>query len=219
MNSGPAVGTPAAEHQNQATPKENSEMKLLRYLFALTLVCALSGMAKADPIDFHMVVVDAGTPLNTIYLVPPASPVDFSFGPCSSSYGPNEDGCAYFVNSMGYGLTSLQLEFPDAGSPAAGQTPNCSPSGTGLDFFAASSCSISGNNFIINFSDGLIPNGTAFIIAEDGVPTCDGSDPWTGTLSANAPEPSSMWLMSTGVLMLGAFFYAKRRNGLGSTDL
>ena len=194
-------------------------MKLLRCFFALTLVCAVSGMAKADPIDFHMVVVDAGTPLSTIYLVPPPSSVDFTFGPCSSSYGPSDDGCAYFVNAMGYGLTSLQLEFPDANGPAAGQTPNCSPSGTGLDFFAASSCYVSGNNFIIDFSDGLIPNGTAFIIAEDGVPTGDGNDPWNGTLSANAPEPSSILLLSTGALMLGTFLYSKRRKGLGEVGL
>jgi hypothetical protein len=36
--------------------------------------------------------------------------------------------------------------------------------------------------------------------------------PPAGTVT---PEPSSIWLMSTGALMLGAFFYYKRNNGFG----
>jgi hypothetical protein len=33
------------------------------------------------------------------------------------------------------------------------------------------------------------------------------------------PEPSSIWLMSTGVLMLGGFFFYKRRNVFGEMHL
>lgn len=36
--------------------------------------------------------------------------------------------------------------------------------------------------------------------------------PPAGTVT---PEPGSIWLMSTGALLLGAFFYSRRRHGMG----
>jgi hypothetical protein len=219
LNSGPAVGTPAAENQNQGIPKENSEMKLLRCLFALTLVCALSGIAKADPFDFHMVVVDPPTPDNPTFTVTDiqTSPVTVSFTNTCAIDGsglPTYDGCAAFINGTGAPLTTLELVMPNSGL-SAGQTPNCTqPSGIGTDFFSSGSCPTPGpgQNYVIDFTDGSIPINTYFVIAETGVPTDD--TPWTGTLSTT-PEPSSMWLMSTGAVMLGAFLYSRRRNGLG----
>jgi hypothetical protein len=73
-----------------------------------------------------------------------------------------------------------------------------------------------GNNFVLDYSDGTIPQGFPngiFTIAESGV---DPADFPTGTLTVNVtPEPSSIWMLSTGALMLGTFLYSKRRKGLG----
>jgi hypothetical protein len=191
-------------------------------LLVITMVFALSGIAKADNLDFHMVVVDAGTPASTIYLVPPPSPVTFQFDPCNPLLSPTADGCAYFVNLTGSTLTNLTLVLPDSGN-ALGQMPNLDQSGfTTLAggpetyFFTQTQYSISGGNYILSFSGGSILNDQAFTIAENGVDVS--ATPWTGTLTTT-PEPNSIWLLSTGAMMLGAFFYYKRRNGLGDQRL
>ncbi|MDQ2840829.1 MAG: PEP-CTERM sorting domain-containing protein [Acidobacteriota bacterium] len=196
-------------------------MKLLRCLFALTLVCALSGMAKADPVDFHMVVVDPSFSTDSIISLTPAPIVTFTAcvpGEIPGTVDPYE-GCASFENSTPSALTNLELVFPNNGVLNS-QTPNCSPDpgvigNSSVDFFQTFSCNIVGGNYILDFSDGNIPVGTLFTIAEDGV--APGDFP-PGTLSSTnvTPEPSSILLMSTGALLLGAFFYSRRRNGLGS---
>jgi hypothetical protein len=200
-------------------------MKLLRCLPLIAAVCLLSGIAKADPVDFHMVVVDppAGsfstTPITT--LTPP--PI-ISFSNCVAGEIPGTvdpyEGCASFENSTSSALTNLQLLFPDT-SALNSQTANCSPdpgtvSGTSVDFFQDFSCSIVNGNYVLDFTDGSIPVGALFTIAENGVaPDCFPD----GTLNTNVtPEPSSIWLLSTGVLLLGFFFY-KHRTGFGEIGL
>jgi hypothetical protein len=201
-------------------------MKLFRYLFAIMLTCALSAMAKADTADFHMVIVDppqgsfSTTPITS--LTPP--PI-ISFSNCAPGQIPGTvdpyEGCASFENSTSSALTSLQLEFPDT-DILNSQTPNCSPdpgvvSGASVDFFKTFSCSIVNGNYILDFSNGNIPVGALFTIAENGVAADCFPD---GTLtSTSTPEPSSIWLLSTGALLLGGFFYTKRRNGFGATGL
>ena len=190
-------------------------MKLLRCLPLIAMVCMLSGIAKADPVDFHMVVVDPPAPTNPTFTVTDitSSPVIVSFTDTCSIDGssvPTFDGCAAFINGTGSALTSLDLLMPNSGL-AAGQTPNCTTSGTGTDFFSTASCPTPapGADYMIDFSGGSIPANDYFVIAESGVDVS--TTPWTGTLTTT-PEPSSIWLLSTGVVLLGFFFY-KRRNG------
>jgi hypothetical protein len=207
-----------AAEKNQGTSKENLEMKLLRCLPLIATVCMLSGIAKADPVDFHMVVVDPPTPSNPTFSVTDitSSPVIVSFTDTCSIDGssvPTFDGCAAFINGTGSALTSLDLDMPNSGL-AANQMPNCSTSGTGTDFFSSAFCPspAPGADYIIDFSGGSIPPDTYFVIAESGVDVS--TTPWTGTLTTT-PEPSSIWLLSTGVLLLGGFFFYKRRNSFG----
>ena len=212
------------------------EMKLLRYVLAMMFICMLSGMAKAN--DFRLTIPDAGgdnPSFNTTSIT--STPVDVTFAACvTGEVGPGAnltyDGCASFLNSTGSAITSLELVFPNVPT-LGGQTVNCAldggtgdatPSG-GIDFFQDASCSLVGatlvdgtlvgGDYILDFSDGTIADGAFFNIAEQGV--APGDFP-PGTLTAT-PEPGSIWLLSTGVLLLGGFFYYKRRNGFGAIGL
>jgi hypothetical protein len=196
-------------------------MKLLRCLFALMLVCALSGMAKADPIDFHMVVVDPPG-FNVTDLTTTSATVGFTA--CDAGQLPSGIvgayvGCDTFENLTGAPITSLELMFPDTGA-LVGQAANCTADAGAVNFFSVATCNLVDGFFVLDYSGGSIPQGFpsgVFTIAEAGVDPSDFPD---GTLTANVtPEPSSIWLMSTGVLMLGAFFYSRRRNGFGSMGL
>jgi hypothetical protein len=212
----------AGRNENSGTSKETSQMKLLRCFFALTLVCAMSGLAKADPVDFHMVVVDppaAGFITTPITSLTPPPVVSFSAcvpGQIPGTVDPYE-GCASFENSTSSPLTFLQLEFPNT-SALNSQTANCSldpGNATAVNFFQTVSCALVNGNYILDFSNGSIPVGDLFTIAENGVaPDCFPD----GTLTST-PEPSSIWLMATGALMLGSFFYSRHRKGLAAMGL
>jgi hypothetical protein len=183
------------------------------------LVCALSGMAKADPIDFHMVVVDPPG-FNVTDLTTTSATVGFTA--CDAGQLPSGIvgayvGCDTFENLTGASLTSLELAFPDTGA-LVGQVASCTPDAGPVNFFTNATCSIVNGFFVLDYSGGSIPQGFpggVFTIAEAGVDPSLFPD---GTLTTT-PEPSSIWLMSTGALLLGAFFYSKRRNGFGSMGL
>jgi hypothetical protein len=99
-------------------------------------------------------------------------------------------------------------------------TADCDPdTALGPNFFSASpTCGLVNGFFVLDYTDGSIPVGFpngVFTIAESGIPVDDFP---IGTLTVS-PEPSSIWLLSTGALLLGVFFYSKRRNGIGSMGL
>jgi hypothetical protein len=201
-------------------------MKLLRCLPLIAMVCMLSGIAKADPVDFHGVIVDpppgsfSTTPINS--LTPPTV-VEFAAcvpGEIPGTVDPYE-GCASFENSTSAPITFLQLVFPDT-TTLGGQPVSCAADGadtpggpTSANVFQSNSCALVGDNYVLDFSDGSISVGELFTVAENGVSPGDFPD---GTLTAT-PEPSSIWLLSTGALLLGGFFYYKRRNGFGEIGL
>jgi hypothetical protein len=197
-------------------------MKLLRCFVALALASALAGIAKADPIDYHAVIVDppAGrfstTPITSL-----TSPTVIKFKSCVPGEIPGTvdpyEGCASFENSTAAPITSLQLEFPDT-TTLGGQPVSCALDGTdtpggptSANVFQTTSCALVGGDYILDFSDGSISVGDLFTVAENGVRPRDFPD---GTLTST-PEPSSIWLLSTGALLLGGFFYYKRHNGFG----
>jgi len=201
-------------------------MKFLRCLFALMLVSALSGMAKADPVDFHLVVVDPTVisfPTTIINALDPTPPVTFL--PCVDGQIPGVsetyEGCASFINSTTGPITSLELVFPN-NNALGSQASDCDldPS-TAVNDFQSVTCPAPGDTYVLDFTDpttpGGIPIGATFTVAEEGVNPADFP---VGTLTTNVtPEPSSIWLMSTGALLLSAFFYSRRRNGFGSIGL
>lgn len=188
-------------------------MKLLRYLPAIVTICALSGMAQAHA--FKLGVFDA-PPSEIEFTGAPLSGLMFS--PCSSG---STDGCITIENDTGQMLTSLQLEFSATGLSTAG---SCN-TGTGEAFTNCSYSETTGSNpqYIFDFSggsgvgftEGDDNSGNTFTIQVSGENFTD-FGPLTLT---STPEPSSIVLLSTGGLLLGAFFYYKRRNGLGDVSL
>lgn len=206
-------------------------MRVLRCLFAVALVCGLSGVAKADAVDFQMVVVDPQPPAYLVHIITDDSFI-FSFAPCVSPgqipTGTNFVGCFTGENETGHALTSLQVFVPFI----PGQVAGCALSGTGLDLFTTVTCGSVPGGYLLNFSGGSIPSGdgdhpdddhadrsSIFTIAEAGVdpsafPEVTANfDPVPGV-----PEPSSVLLLSTGVLMGAAFLVADRRKRLAYAE-
>ncbi len=135
-------------------------MKLLRCLFALTFVCAVSGMARAD--DFKLGVLDA-PPTHIDYT---GSPLTISFGSCGN-HTPVTDGCVTIENDTGKTITSLLIDIvPNSYTVADGDGGCLSQKGitctyteindnlyqflfTGLDILATSEWCDTGNTFTL----------------------------------------------------------------------
>lgn len=178
-------------------------MRMLRCLFAIALVCGLTCVAKADT-DFHMVVLDPSYSVNVIT----TTSFEFTFSPCVSPgqvpVGSGFEGCFTGQNETGGPLTSLLMDIPHI----PGQTAGCALFGGGLDIFTGTpTCTSGPDGYVLDFTGGDLAVGGYFTIAESGV--CASDFP-TVTAEFNAPEPSSIWLLSTGALMFG-FFYTDRR--------
>jgi hypothetical protein len=191
-------------------------MKLLRYLFAITLVCSLSHVARAD--DYAMVIIDP-VPLNTITtydITTVGSPVAAAWSSCAPGELPNGspsyDGCISFLNGTGTTLTGFDLVVPDTGG-VVGQTASC-PTTDPNDIFTNINCPPNPVNgdWTLTFGGGSIAAGEYFVIAEDGVPDPT-TFPTTNAIGVT-PEPNSFWLLSTGVLSLGFFGAYRRRETL-----
>jgi hypothetical protein len=182
---------------------------MLRFLLAVAVVSALSGVAKAD--DFKMVVIDPTSFTVNVITDPTFA---FSFSPCVLGQVPpgagTFDGCFTGLNETGFTLTSLFIDIP---AVVDGQTVGCALDGGGFDLFTNVSCQTNANGYILDFSGAPgVGEGVQFTIAEQGAPPQDFPD--TINAVANAPEPNSFWLMSTGVLSVGLFGAYRRRQVL-----
>jgi hypothetical protein len=192
-------------------------MRILRYLFAIVLVSGLTGIAKADT-DFHMVVLDP-PPGYTVYTINDLSTFDVSFTPCVSPgqipTGAPYEGCFTFQNETPYILDSLTI---DVSASIPNQTAGCAASGltdptTGdpLDIFSNPMCGgLAQGGYLLTFTGGTIGLGQIVTIAEDGVDPAD-FPATTATLGAETPEPSSVFLLSTGLLFMGYLFAERRK--------
>jgi hypothetical protein len=181
-------------------------MKILHYLLAITLVAGLSSVAKAD--DFQMVIIDPTYSVNVIT----STAFSFSLAPCVAPgqvpVGSPYLGCFTGQNETGVALTSFVIDIP---ALIQGQTAGCALNGNNLDFFQTVSCSTNSGGYILDFSNGSIPVGGVFTIAEAGA---DPSlFPANNSAVANTtPEPSSLLLMSTGILSIGSLVAYRRRS-------
>jgi len=185
-------------------------MKISRCLFLVALIFGLSGLAKADPIDFHMTVLDPGS--TTALNIDAPGTFTVAFSACPDGYT-NYDGCFVGLNNtnaptIGTDITfySLNLIFPDI-APLNTQSCNVTPE-TGT-IFDNSNCTSSNGSLVLNFFGGSgIKPGETFYIVENGVPAAD-FPPGMGTVAT--PEPDSILLLSTGVVLMGVFFISRRR--------
>ena len=183
-------------------------MKFLRCLFALTFVCALSGMARAD--DFKLGIQDAG-PSNYTYTGGTLDVHFFSCGPHSS-----DEGCVTILNDSGKTITSLVIDVPENSFTEAGGGGNCL---TGPGFSSCTPPVITDGDYQFVFTGLDIPDGgfcnndDTFELEEQGVDPKN--FPKTTVSTSVTPEPASLLLLATGSLLCAGFIY-RRRMGAAS---
>ncbi|WP_433974541.1 hypothetical protein [Tunturiibacter lichenicola] len=188
-------------------------MKYLRAIFVLALFCGFSSLALADDIDFHMSVLDPPQQLNYTS-IDNTDPFAVSFSACPQII--KATACFTGFNDTNTTFTSLSLVFDNSTNPKDpsdfinflnGQTPTCDTT-PALSLFGSSSCSLNEaeTQYLLSFSGGSgIAPGQFFFIAETG-PTAAAFGTGTGVVGIT-PEPDSLLLFATGVMMAGLFFF------------
>ncbi|MGA7156430.1 MAG: PEP-CTERM sorting domain-containing protein [Acidobacteriaceae bacterium] len=182
-------------------------MRVIRCLFTLMFVCAMSGMARAN--TFKLGVQDAPT-TNIDYT---GQLLDVTFGSCGFG-SPRTDGCVTIANDTGSVLTSLQIDVPTI-SNLAGSCGVLGTDGTCTEqtIDGYYQFDITG----LDIADSTVGNdcygaNNTFTIVEQGEPYRDFGPITVGPPSVT-PEPASFWLLSTGILLFGGFVF-RRRLGL-----
>ena len=157
-----------------------------------------------------------------------SSPTSFSFTACPTQADPGgpyldhgvaiaSDGCFGAVNESAATISSIELTFQNT-TAVQNSGPNAASSDifSQATFIAPADPKDSSEDFTFLFSGNGLVEGQAFVITEDGV-----TDPSQFPLvtvtyitaggTSVTPEPSSLLLMSTGLLG-GTWFYRRRQH-------
>jgi hypothetical protein len=193
-------------------------MKYFRSLAVLIAIFSLSIVAKAAPADFKFQVLDP---------IGPGAPLDggpfavtLTLGACPSEVATFDSqtnaglfGCYLGTNDTGNTINSITLVFSDD-LGLNSQTADCLNSGAGdlTAAFATSTCSLVTQGYVLTYSGGAgLAPGATVALAEYGPDPADFGT-GVGTVTELTPEPSSILLLSTGVLCVGVMLFRKRVN-------
>ncbi len=190
---------------------------LFRILFVAALFCCCSGIAKAD-IDFRMTVLDppnsCTSDMTQCFIHNAGEPfaVALAQGTCPEGLGgdlpTNSYGCFIGDNLTGGTINSLTLTFE--GAPLGNQPASCDANGQGNlpSALQVVSCTEVNGTYILSFAGGAgIAPFSDIIIFEQGTDPA-GFQGGEGVVGIT-PEPDSLLLFSTGVMMAG--LYMSRR--------
>jgi hypothetical protein len=216
-------------------------MRILRSLLAIAMVAAVPGAAKADlfsPGDFAAVVIDPPPPASNEITVITSTTINVVLAACQADQLPGLSvsdfaGCFTGVNATGKTITSLYMEFPAIFINGVLDQPSC-PTVTGALF--SPSCGFTDppadTRYFLAFSGGNIPTfgqGAdcftsfdqceedslfTFAIGGPGITLANLPKSFTAQANTIAPEPSSIWLMTTGAMSVGLFAAFRRRQML-----
>ncbi|MFP5233770.1 MAG: PEP-CTERM sorting domain-containing protein [Acidobacteriota bacterium] len=181
-------------------------IKIVRSLFLCLLVFGLTRASYA----FKLGVLDAPPPTFEYT----GAPLNITFSSCGAGSS-STDGCASIINDTGATITSLLVDVP--ARELAGQSAVSCLQAPGSLF---SSCMVSeidsNTEYQFDFTGGDIPfstfsncdtdDATFFQIEEQGV----NYQSITADLTAPTPEPASIWLLASGMLLLAGFLYRRR---------
>lgn len=201
---------------------------LFRVLFVLTvaLFCgSVACHAQRGGTDFHVQVLDPNVCLSdpaACIIFDASDPINVSLNAatCHIANVPNlpsgsDFGCAILFNFTlpPEDITSLNITFSGLGD----LTFDC-PTTVPGSIFSQSSCGSSGpGTDTFSFFGGSFPFLTEAVIYESGV-SPDLFQDGTGTVNqppfVPTPEPDSILLLSTGVMMFGGAYFAKGRRRL-----
>jgi hypothetical protein len=198
-------------------------MRYLRVLLLVVMVLFIGSVAcHAQGAGFHATVLDPDCPINTsVCALNPVDlgvtfPVSFEEANCTAQgiAGPADVpfGCFIGTNNTGEAITSFSLDFTSSallGATCDTTTPGVTlPEGTS-PAFSISGCTPDGSGgFNVGFSGGDIPYTHQFVILEIGV---DPMDLGSSATADPTPEPDSLLLLSTGVMMSGLYFARRQR--------
>jgi hypothetical protein len=186
-------------------------MKSLLCFCALILV--IGSAAPAHAYRINVLDPPTGIPVTS-------EPFSVVFTPCPANAA---NGCFFGVNETGSPISTLEIIFPNKGI-LLGQTPVCGHNG--LSLFQSCTSQVINGYQVFFFNVGTIANMDPFLIQEEGISVVpDPNDPNGSSFPAGtsyspagftppavAPEPNSIVLLSTG-LLLGGFFFG-RKSGL-----
>jgi hypothetical protein len=190
-------------------------MKSLSYFLLLILLGGSLGTARADNSDFQFKVQDPVPPSTlTETLVYANTPFTVTMGACQ--LGETAQGCFYGLNESGQTLTTLDIGFDNSIGTPGNDFLNSQPADCITDFsssaFSNAVCGLDPGNatydLLFTGSPGITPN-EVFTLEEFG-PNPDAFQGGNAIAMADAPEPGSIVLTFSGVLLFGFLLFRRR---------